>query len=994
MYLLKVKGSFQLKYVTFDQKNGLKHAVFKFNTMVEILLSFLLFSVATNRKTQLRIVIINMRVNMKNKKTFGKLSLLYSALISVLAISSSVALANSDVSGRITDARNSVYFEGAQIKIEELNLTTVSKRDGSFHFGNLPEGQYTLVISYIGVADVRKSLIVGAEPQRTINYVIGDDMRSLENVIVYGQRAGQAGALNRQKNANRLVSVVSADAIGQLPDQNAAEALQRLPGLSIQRDQGEGRFVAIRGIDPNLNNVTINGLNVPSPEAGVRSVALDVIPSELISSLEVSKTVTPDMDANAVGGSIEVKSLSAFDREGQYFSLNAQGSFNEQVSKASPKLSGSFSDIFPLNGQNKLGIAGAVSWFKREFGSENIETDGGWSDIDVENIETGDNVEIFGAEEIEQRYYRIERERFGAALNLDLQTSATNKYYLRSFYSEFSDDEYRLRNQYKFDKGVIDLVNHSKRSAQYYNAEMERDTKDRYEVQEISSFVAGGENQLSGWLIGYQLGYSKSTEKEPDRFDVTFAGEGFDLGYLSSGEIPQLTQSANAHDMSNFELDEVVHENNLSEDEEISIRFDISKDFVWQNNNGVVKFGGKYHSREKFNRVDANIYDGGFDDVTADIFSSGSVDYGLGHFGEGISQQGLLKFVNSNKESFERNQLESDIENRGNSYQSEEDVLALYAMMTLDIDKWQFVAGVRYEGTRFDTKGNRVELIVDDVADSESVLITPWQVSKDYDYFLPSLNVKYSVNDKLMTRFAYTQTIARPTFGDSAAFQLIETEFSEDEGSVEVERKAEVGNPDLKPYESQNVDMTIEYYPGHIGVLSAGLFYKDIDNFIINSEVQDNGKWQGFDEVIQAINGGSASLTGIELAWNKSFASGLLLGVNGTFVDADDKLPNQSDTIGNLQIGFENNNFSTRLSASYKSKAFKFDDNDTPVYQGDHTQLDFSSKYHFSDTVQFYFNATNLTDEPYSLYHGAKQYNYQYEEYGRTFELGISITSL
>ena len=931
---------------------------------------------------------------MKKKSSLGKLSLLNTALISALALTSVASFANTDVSGRITDSKNSVYFEGAQVKIEELNLTTVSKRDGSFHFGNLPEGKYTLVIQYVGVPEVRKTLVVTAEPQKTQNYVIGADENSIENVIVYGQRAGQAGAINKQKNANRLVSVVSADSIGQLPDQNAAEALQRLPGLSIQRDQGEGRFVAIRGIDPNLNNVTINGLNVPSPEAGVRSVAMDVIPSELISSLEVSKSVTPDMDANAVGGSIEVKSLSAFDREGRSYSFTAQGSYNEQVSEASPKLSGSYSDVFTLDNGSQLGVAGALSWFKREFGSENVETDGGFGEIEVEDSATGDDVEIFGAEEIEQRLYRIERERFGAALNFDLQVSPTDKYYLRSFYSEFSDDEYRLRNQYKFAKGTVDLTTLTNNSAQYIDATMTRDTKDRYESQEILSIVTGGENQIGDILVEYQLGYSKSNEDEPDRLDVSFEGEGFDLGYLTSGEVPQLTQSADALNLANFGMDEVFYANNVTEDEETSFKLDITKDFVWNNYNGAFKFGGKYRSREKFNDVNASVYDDDFGDVTADTFNSGAVDFPLGNFSSGLSREGLAAYVSANEGSFALNSNESDIESQGSTYTSKEDILALYAMVTLEIEKWQIVAGVRYEDTSFETAGNKVELLVDEITDSENVGTSTWEVAKDYDHFLPSLNVKYSASDKLQMRFAYTQTIARPTFGDSAAFQLIETESSLEDGVVEITREAEVGNPDLDPYESQNLDFSVEYYPGHIGVLSAGLFYKDIDNFIVQSEVQDNGSWDGFKEVVQPVNGGSASLTGLELAWNKTFDSGLLLGANGTFVDADDNLPNQSDTIGNLMVGFENSRFSTRLSASYKSETFQFEDNNIDVYQGDHTQIDFSSKYYFSDTVQVYFNASNLTDESYYLYHGDKQYNYQYEQYGRTFELGITITSL
>jgi len=902
------------------------------------------------------------------------------------------ALADGRVQGRITDASQSVYFGGAKVSVKELNLNTVSNRDGSFSFNKLPAGDYTLVVEYIGAPSVEQKITVVDSQVFTQQIIIGAQQDAIDNIIVYGQSAGQAGAINRQKNATNLKSVVSADSIGQFPDQNAAEALQRLPGIFIARDQGEGRFVGIRGIDPNLNNVTVNGLNVPSPEAGVRSVAMDVLPSELIQSLEVSKTVTPDMDASAVGGSIEVKSLSAFDRAGESYSFTAQGSYNELESKTSPKLSGSYTNIYQLDNGLDLGVATAISWFKRDFGSRNMETDGGWSSFDVEDAVTGDDVEIFGAEEIEQRHYKITRERLGAALNLDLHSGATDKYYLRTLYSDFSDDEFRQRNEYKFSDGK--LVDSDGDSANFSGAEMDRDTKDRYEEQSILSMVLGGENQLDNWFVEYNVGYSKSEEKEPNRLDVTFAGEDIDMGYIARVDTPVLSQSANAHDLSLFAMDKIEAANNLSEDEELSFKLDFSRDFVWQNNNGEFKFGFKHQNREKRNDVNVSIYDGDFLDAMGSDFAAPEPDFDLGSFGPGLNRGAIQTFYNVNKAEFAFNSNESQIESDGQSYVSNEDITAAYAMISMDIDKLHVVAGVRYEGTQFDTSGNQVELVVDEINDTETVTTTPWQVSKDYDYFLPSLNLRYSISDKLVTRFAYTNTIARPTFSDSAAYQLIETETLEEDGVQVTERKAEVGNPDLDPYESMNLDASIEYYPGSIGVLSAGIFYKDIDNFIIQQEVQDNGDWDGFDEVVQMVNGGKASLTGIELNWNKTFKSGFVLGANGTFIDADDKLPNQADTVANIIVGYENNAISTRLSASYKSESYQFDDADMAVYEDSHMQLDFSSKYYFNDTMNVYFNATNLTDEPMYLYHGEKRYNYQYESYGRTFELGFTFSSL
>ncbi|MFC3032667.1 TonB-dependent receptor [Pseudoalteromonas fenneropenaei] len=911
-----------------------------------------------------------------------------------LAVASSlfcaVAEANT-LQGRVQDSKQKNNFEGAEVVIKELNKRAYSGRDGRFTLTQLPAGSYTLQVNYIGAEQTEQVIQIQDGQTTTVGIALRAADTQLEDVIVIGQRAGQAGAITRQKNANGIKSIVSADGIGQLPDQNAAEALQRLPGVFIARDQGEGRFVGIRGIDPNLNSVTINGANVPSPEAGVRSVAMDVIPSELIQSLEVSKTVTPDMDAGAIGGSIEVKSLSAFDRDGQSYSATLQAAHNQQVRETSPKLAVSFSDVYSLNAGNELGVATAVSWFKREFGSHNIETDGGWMELSLDDAESGDEVSFFGAEEIEQRHYLITRERLGAALNLDLQQGTNHKYYWRTLYSKFSDDEYRLRNEYKFAKG--DVVSHSDNGASFSDARMDRDTKDRYEEQKIFSTVLGAEHQLQDWLVEYSLGYSKSSEAEPDRLDISFAGKKLDLGYTLGGETPVLSQSAKAHDLGIFALDEIVSEHNLSEDESTTLRLDVSKDLLLYGNNAEVKFGAKYHDRDKFNRVDAKVYIDGFDDVLASQFATETPDFSLGEFGPGLNRGALRDYFRTNRKQFELNQQESEVETKGRSYESSEQIFAAYAMLTVDIGDLNVITGLRFEDTQYDTKGYRVELVTDEVADNANVNINAWQAEQDYQHWLPNLTLKYAHSDKLQSRFAYTNTVARPTFGDAAASALVETERTEDDGKVKIKREAEVGNPNLKPYEATNFDASLEYYPGNIGVMSAGVFYKDIDNFIAKAEVQDNGQWDGFKKVIQSVNGGAASLSGIELAYSKNWQNGLMLSANATFVDADDKLPNQSDTVGNLMLGYENNYLSARLSATYKSEAFLFAENDADVFEDSHTQVDLSMKYYWNDHAQVYFNVTNLTDEPMYLYHGSSRYSYLYETYGRSFELGITFTS-
>lgn len=900
--------------------------------------------------------------------------------LAALGLSANVFAA--DVKGTVTDGNNSVKFEGALVELKELGKKTVTQRDGSFHFNDIPDGDYTIEVTYLGMPKETFSVSIANNTSVSSTFKLGAQ-GELEEVVVFAQRSAQADAINRQKNAKSLKSIVSADSIGQFPDQNAAEALQRLPGMFIQRDQGEGRFVGIRGIDPNLNNVTINGANIPAPEAGVRSVAMDVIPSELIQGLEVSKTVTPDMDADAIGGSVEVKSLSAFDRTGQTFSLTAQASYSDNVSETSPKLSGSYTNIFDLDAGKQLGVATAVSYFERSFGSDNIETDGGWMDVEIEDASTEEDIEFFGAEEIEQREYEITRERLGVALNLDLITSVTSQYYLRTLYSKFSDDEYRQRNEYKFADGKH--VSHTANSLQVVDAEMDRDTKDRFEEQTIFSTVIGGENRTKDWLFEYNAGYSQSKEEEPNRIDVAFAGEELSLGYTTSGAKPNLTGPADGFDASAFEIDEIETNDNRAEDTEFSVKFDATTDIALFGGFGQFKVGGKYRDREKLNRMDVKIYDDELGDVTAADFAVSNVDWSIGDFGPGIQRDELAKYVRGNLTSFGLNASESNLASKSESYTSDETITAAYAMVDLDFDKLNVVAGLRYENTSFSTSGYRA--ILD--KDEEQTSIETWQVDKDYDHLFPSINVKYDMSEQLVMRFAFSNTLSRPSFGDSAAFLAAEVE--DDDG--EIVREAVVGNPELDPYESTNFDFSVEYYPGAIGVLSAGVFQKDIDNFIVQMEVQDNGQWNGYEEVVQPVNAGSASITGLELAWNKSFDSGLVLATNATLTDASDELPSQSDTIANFTIGYETDTLSARLSTTYKSEAFLFEDADQGVYEDEHNQIDLNVKYYVSGSSYVYFNAINLTDEPLYLYHGAPSYNYQYEQYGSTFEIGFTYNS-
>ncbi|WP_434576903.1 TonB-dependent receptor [Pseudomonas sp. Z5-35] len=808
------------------------------------------------------------------------------------------------------------------------------------------------------------------------------EQAATEHVEVVGQAASIDQALKEQRSSDSIKSVVHADGVAQLPDENVAEAVQRLPGVSVERDQGEGRFVSVRGLGPDLNSVTINGTLVPAPESERRAVALDVLPSELVQSLSVIKTLTPDMDANSLGGTVDVKSLSAFDHKSLFYTGSSEASYDKNTGQTSPKFSGAISDRFSLgDGIDNFGVAAALSWQKRDFGSDNVETGGAW------DFEQGPRLE-----ELEMRDYDIRRERAGGGLNFDYKPDDFSSYYLRTLYSRYKDSETRNAASIAFDDPQA--------AGELGAAEGERKLKQREETQEIQSYVLGGERLFGLWTLSGQGGYSKSSEDSPGHIaGATFKGiDGFDGGFYDSDK-PRPIIGPGFYDPANFSLDKVDWEQQKTTDTEKNLRLDLARDYDLNGYASQVKFGGKASRRDKDNDLDAWVYedfgDLGFTDGQLNLgqFQKGNVDYRLGRFGPGISADAIKQLLGG----LDRDQFYDAQESRVNDFTMSEDINAAYLMNTVDIDDWRFIAGMRYEGTEFEAKGTG----------ATDGVFTDTQTRRKYHHWLPGLHARYQLDKNTQVRAAWTKSVVRPTFGQLAPGFVIDDD------------EATFGNPDLKPLESSNLDLGIEHFMGHAGTVSAFVFYKDIKNFVYNTDLAGTGAWTDFAEAHSFANGDSAKLYGLELAYSQKFDwlpapwNGLLLGANTTFSRSDAEiegfdqasgtqrkrsidLPNQSDTVGNLMLGWENDKLSLRLSANYKSaylyELASISDRDHDLHVDAQTFVDFSARYSLTKNLQVSLEAQNLTDESYFVYTGHRSYNGQYEEYGPTYKLGLTFT--
>jgi TonB-dependent receptor len=905
------------------------------------------------------------------------------------------------IRGTVTNATGEYTLSNAYVTLVDEGRQVATDRSGRFHFSGVPAGEHTVRATYIGGEVSEARAIVEPGDMAVVEIRIHRSGGAMEEILVKGQAAGQASALNRRWLSEGLMDVLSSDSAGQFPDQNLAEALQRAAGVSVQRDQGEGRFVVIRGMDPRFNSTTINGLRVLGPEADSRAVNLDVISSDLIETVEISKSVTPDMDGDAVGGNIEVQTLTALDLPERFMKLTVGGSYNTTNEETSPDISATYADAFSLGGNtDNFGVAFSFSRFDRDTVTHGIESEV-WP-----FVEAPGGGEFRSPEEGEQRDYVLTRLRTSLSLNFDYRPTDNTDLYLRTLYSEFDDSETKTENVYLFADG--DVASLDENSGLFTGTEMERKNSDSRKIQEILSISTGGETELENWLLEYSVGYSVAGEESArDEIGGEFIAEDVDLGYnLDDREQPLYFGDERAMDPEEFAFNELAAEGFVNEERELALKLDFQRDVTFGEHPGYLKFGVKSRLREKENDIEAVLWEEFGGDFTAADFIDRDIDFPLrGDFGFSFDYPQIQEFVRTNRSDFTVNEEDSLLDSRTEDYLIDEDIHAAYVMASADIGELRLVGGLRAEYTDYSAVGT--QLVIDEEVGEGDPVLQPFAAGKDYTNLFPSLNLRYVLSDRAQLRAAFSQSVARPGFEDQSPRQAFEIS---DEGDGEFERNAELGNPELEPFESNNLDFRWEFLPSGISVVSAGVFYKNIDKFFVTADIAGEPPFEDFDEVITVINGAEAELFGIELEYVRQFGdlpepwNGLLLAANYTYTDSeatlvgrDSKvtLPGQSDHIGNLSFGFDNGTLSLRLSAAWRSEFFEeINDTEDPAfdrYQDDHLQLDLTGKYQVNDSLQVFFNAININDEPLFAYFDRPQFQSQYEEYGPTLEAGFSL---
>ncbi|WP_035085098.1 TonB-dependent receptor [Aquimarina latercula] len=922
---------------------------------------------------------------------------------------------NGNVKGVIND-NNGIAISGASVIIEKINKGVVSDFDGKFTLVNIPTGDYTLQINYLGFETLKKEIQVISDKTVSIAIVLEPRTIELDGVtIVAPQNNNQILALNKQKNNINVSNVISTDQIGKYPDSNIGDAIKRVSGITIQVDQGEARDIIVRGLSPELNSVTINGSRIPSAEGDNRNVQMDLIPSDMIQSIEVSKALTPEMDADALGGSVNLVTRTS----PQKFRLSATlGSglnliYNKRIWNAS-----FFVGDRSKNGKFGWMISSSIN--DNEFGSQNIEAE--WSNRLIYNTGTidgngdpilvEDNVLPY-TKVLEQQTHFIQRVRRSFALNFDYQFSTDHTLYFKSIYNWRDDRENRVLLESEILSGEdieeddFTIVNQRltrfpvEVSRQIRGGiENNRNKNARLEDQRMQNYTLGGDHLLGSTKINWLVSYSKSSEDNTDERVLEFKSQYFIINDNSDPELPLFRPviAGSENDLSSFLYDELEQESNYSEEEDVNffINTEIPLNF-WEKSDGNLKFGFRGRFKNKFLENDflthdlsgqfPTLADVPFRDYSDPDFLVGS-QYQAGFFPQ---QSWLGSLILEGGEPVPSQFL-------GENFKVKEDVFAAYIQTQQKInEKTTLLTGIRTEITDVKATGNRVE--------GQENFVGEITESQSYANILPGLHLRYAVTSLTILRFAWSNTLARPNYVDLVPTQDIVLE----------DRDIVVGNPGLKPTTSMNFDIMAEHYFKNAGILSGGVFYKDIKDFIytFRSQTIDDRFGEGTTgfNLFQPLNGRGATIFGVELAFQRQlnflpgFAKNFNLDMNYTFISSSTQgiqnqngeerteldLPRTSPHLFNTSLGYKDNRFSARLSLNF-SDAYLDEigqDGFQDIYYDKQLFLDLNASYNFTKQLSVYFGLNNITNQPLRLYQGFTSQINQLEFYEKRLTFGL-----
>jgi len=925
------------------------------------------------------------------------------------------------ITGKVTDSSGGV-LQGAQISIEPTGVTAASDVQGQFLINDLDPGSYTVTVTYVGLAKFTQNVNVAAGQAASVEAKLALESQNLEVLVTAERPAAEVEAVNRERTADNIVQVLPDEVIRSLPNANMADALGRLPSVTIERDEGEGKYVQVRGTEPRLTNTTIDGINVPSPEGGVRQIKFDAIPADIVESVEINKTLQANMDGDGIGGSVNLVTKTAGERP----TVNVSG-----MSGYTPILggrglvetTGTVGKRFGAHKKWGALVGGSYDWNGR--GIDDLEPV-----PDLATLPGGTQARYFEAVDI--REYKYYRSRWGLAGSADYKIADGSNIYMRGLYSDFHNYAdrwvYSLTDntpgiQLQGSNGCpVDPVTNQTFApcggTPSFNDQIRRPD------YAIGSVLLGGYHVLSTTWYSWDVSASRARQiggvgDRTASFSSNLASSScqFDLANTKSLYLPQWTPACFTEAYTNqttLPLSRMQVNNGLTAQLNLQATGAVAKRYHLGSRVSTIEIGAKFRNAHKFS-----------DTSTDNYFPTGTgATITLADFANSFSNsnyyQGAYKLGPNPAFTAVYNAFKADLAANSANYSLTHDVSsqfdliekvsAGYLMNTVDFSKVRLVAGVRFEGTNLSTAAP-------DVDPDGQFLGTIRTFTGSYVKVLPSASLRFSLGKDTYLRTVYSRGLSRPDPQEIAASTTVDNSTL---GKVAVS----FANPNLKPENADNVDVLIEHYINPFGMITAGYFYKNLTDPLASTSFPiTSGVFSGTDCSLSTvtctgsrpINAGSAWINGFEAAYlqHLSFMPGALRGLGfsanyGYTASRTSGIPGRTDHprlvrnaphTWNVSPTYDRGRVSMRIGLSYNAQNIAGYGDGTNGPFGDnyfypHLQFDAQGSVRMTHGLSFVMYGLNINNEVFGFYNGSPQFMVQREFYRPTIAAGFRWSPL
>ncbi|NRB24511.1 TonB-dependent receptor [Shewanella sp.] len=879
------------------------------------------------------------------------------------------------------------------------------------------------------------SLLAGSAHGQDVSDA-GLDLTNVEVIAVTGQRLANKRAIDTKRESAQVVDAIASDDIGSLPDFNVGEAVQRLPGISIQNDQGEARFISIRALNPEYNYMTVDGMSMAVPDRNGRRPYMDTLPASMVGTIEVFKSLTPDMEGTGIGGQVNLVTRSAFDFDDTFFKIRAEGGEYDQNDgyAGDDKKSGNADFVFAdtFGDSNQFGLVLTGNYYKRnsyvvksEFGNNRGWADENGSRADEPYGGLGPGSEVLG--DNVSLWYKNDRERAGMSGKFEYRPNDDTQFFISGYYNQALDDEARQTDKLGWLDDFTPTLNEDGTSTSGTARGRHKIYLGQFQFERIVSGTSAGMSHYfddnSKLEIVGNVSRSKFVNVENwNEWQTATGGNEGDIGFNYKYN-PDGTYSVvlgeEASDLSNYKatkqrgldqrrLDETINE--------LKIDYGFNNDAYAEG--WGYKVGGKYRNTDRSFDEQRSQYvpSSSNNGSNYHLGNSGVFSQGPCFIGCGDSSQGMFLIDGSLVyDNFERElalnpddweyQVKADEQVR-NDYTINENIYAAYSMLTYAGEDYHVIFGLRYEGTRWEGTG----------FSKNDGTWEPVSNEGSYDDFLPSANFTYDLAEDIKLHLAYSHAIGRVPYNLMAPVGE-----SIDDGGDDLTLKR--SNPDLEARRSRNFDISVEkYFDDGEGMIAVGLFHKILKDEIFKVTENITLDWNG--EETDAIatqyvnNDEDINISGLEINFIKNLTmlpgawKNLGVSMNATWTTTDfdiadeetagksgyfnerNLLVGQADETYNAAIFYDDDKFSARIAYNYTGMTLtniNIKDPWLSRYNEPVGQLDAKVAYSVTDNLDISLNVWNLNNVENRGVIGRDQELVRYvESYGPAVFFGFS----